>query len=161
MFKCVVTNDQQTEQLGLLLAEQLKEPTIVLLHGELGAGKTTFTKGIAKGLNITQIIKSPTYTLVRSYETGRMPLHHFDVYRLEDCGSEGLGFEDYFEQNGICVIEWSQFIQDILPSEVIEVSIERLLGQENVREIIIKSKGKRLETIVENLKRAGVSFGDD
>lgn len=161
MFQCIVTNDQQTEQLGVLLAEQLPANSVILLQGDLGAGKTTFTKGIARGLGITQLIKSPTYTLVRSYTTGRLPLHHFDVYRLEESGSDGLGFEDYFEQAGICVVEWSQFIQDMIPSEVIEVSIERVLDQENARKITIQAKGARLESVVENFKKVGVSFGND
>lgn len=114
-----------TQELGQKLGRLVSAGDIILLDGDLGAGKTTFTKGIATGLGITRNIKSPTFTIIREYQTGRLPLYHMDLYRLEDGGGDELGLDEYFNGNGVCVIEWSQFIANELPSNYLKLSFQR------------------------------------
>src|SRR5699024_12363354 len=99
-------NEEETKKIAADLTQYLQPGDVLLLEGNLGAGKTTFTKGLAEGLGINRVIKSPTYTLIREYEDGRLPLYHMDVYRLEESGSTDLGLEEYFEGEGVSVIEW-------------------------------------------------------
>lgn len=116
-------NAEQTQSLGEQFAGALKKGSVVLLKGEMGAGKTVFVKGIAKALGITERITSPTYAYMNDYDG---ILYHYDCYRLssgED--AEGLGLTDYFYADGICVIEWSENIKDVLPKNCIEVKIEK------------------------------------
>lgn len=116
-------NAEQTQSLGEQFASVLKKGSVVLLKGEMGAGKTVFVKGIAKALGITERITSPTYAYMNDYDG---ILYHYDCYRLssgED--AEGLGLTDYFYADGICVIEWSENIKDVLPKNCIEVKIEK------------------------------------
>lgn len=118
-------DEAQTIEFGNALGQLLKPNDVVLLDGDLGAGKTTLTKGIAQALGIKRYIKSPTYTIIHEYNDGKMPLFHMDAYRLEDGGAEDLGFEDYFNGDGITVVEWSEYIQDFLPDEFLTVHLER------------------------------------
>ena len=117
----------QTEQemidFGEKLATYMFPNFILTLKGDLGAGKTTFTKGIGKGLGVKKVINSPTFTIVKVYH-GKMTLYHFDAYRLEGQDEE-LGFEEMFEDDGVCVIEWPQFIENILPLEHMEIYIKK------------------------------------
>ena len=96
------------------------------MTGDLGVGKTVFTKGLAEGLKITEPISSPTFTIVQIYESGRMPLYHFDVYRIGDVEEmEEIGYEDCFYGDGVCLIEWANLIEEILPEDIIPVTIEK------------------------------------
>ena len=107
---------EETEQFGREFAQNLKPGSVVALVGPLGAGKTTLAKSIAKGLGVTETLTSPTFTIVQEYESGRLPLYHFDVYRVYD--EEELfemGFEEYFKKDGVCLIEWADLIEDMLP----------------------------------------------
>ena len=104
-----VHSADQTMAIGEKLAAYLAPQDLILLDGDLGAGKTTFTKGLAKGLGITRPIKSPTFTIIREYQDGRIPLYHMDVYRLEEGGGDDLGLEEYFNGDGVNVVEWSKF----------------------------------------------------
>ena len=116
-------NAEQTQSLGEQFASALKKGSVVLLKGEMGAGTTVFVKGIARALGITERITSPTYAYMNDYDG---ILYHYDCYRLssgED--AEGLGLTDYFYADGICVIEWSENIKDVLPKNCIEVKIEK------------------------------------
>jgi len=116
----------ETQKIAEELAKDLKAGDILTLDGDLGAGKTVFSKGIAKGLGIAKEVTSPTFIIMQSYEGGRLPLYHFDVYRLED--SDELletGAEDYLFGNGVSIIEWAEIIEDILPDNVIRVNITR------------------------------------
>ena len=98
--------------------------------GDLGVGKTVFTQGLAKGLDITEAISSPTFTIVQVYEDGRLPFYHFDVYRIGDIEEmEEIGYDDYFFGQGVCMIEWANLIEEILPEDIIEVTIEKDLTQ--------------------------------
>ncbi|QTU83342.1 tRNA (adenosine(37)-N6)-threonylcarbamoyltransferase complex ATPase subunit type 1 TsaE [Carnobacteriaceae bacterium zg-C25] len=148
MLNYTVTSQEETMQFAKVVATCCQSPMTILLDGELGAGKTTFTKGLAMGLEINALIKSPTYTFIREYTSGTMPLYHMDVYRLENNGGEGLGFEEYFERDGVCVVEWSQFIEEQLPQEYLIIHITRQLENENHRRIVLEPIGKKYENIV-------------
>lgn len=126
MERHILKNEQETEAFGLKLAESLKPGDIIALMGDLGAGKTTLSKAIARGLGIRDTITSPTFTIVCEYDSGRLPLYHFDVYRIHD--SEELfeiGFEEYLHKKGVCLIEWANLLEDgMLPDEIIRINIE-------------------------------------
>ncbi|NLY71682.1 MAG: tRNA (adenosine(37)-N6)-threonylcarbamoyltransferase complex ATPase subunit type 1 TsaE [Clostridiales bacterium] len=122
--KFISKNEKQTEELGLRRAEGLKADTVIALIGDLGSGKTALTKAIAKGLGIEQQVTSPTFTIIQEYSGGRLPLYHFDVYRLEDEEDMyELGYEEYFYGDGVCVIEWADQIKGLLPKNTIYINI--------------------------------------
>ena len=113
-----IKNEQATEEFGLNLASELKPGDIVALIGALGTGKTALTKYIAKGLGVTENIDSPTFNIVKEYKSGRLPLFHFDVYRLS--GGDDLldiGADEYFYSNGVCVVEWADLVADVSPDK--------------------------------------------
>jgi tRNA threonylcarbamoyladenosine biosynthesis protein TsaE len=115
-----IKNEEETRAFGLALARDLKPGAIVALVGDLGTGKTTLTRYIAEGLGITEPIQSPTFTIIREHRTGRLPLFHFDVYRLE--GPDDLfelGYEDYFFGEGVTVVEWADKIADVMPESTL------------------------------------------
>ena len=117
---------EETFALGQKLGEQAKAGQIYTLNGDLGVGKTVFTQGIARGLGITEAVSSPTFTIVQVYEEGRMPFYHFDVYRIGDIEEmDEIGYEDYFYGNGLCMIEWANLIEEILPEKRHDISIEK------------------------------------
>ena len=122
-----VTNGEgETEELGRRLGERLKPGAVVAFTGDLGAGKTAFTRGLARGLGISQRVTSPTFTIVNEYDGGRLPLFHFDLYRLSS--SEELfdiGWEDYLSRGGVCAVEWSERADDALEEDTIRVDIRR------------------------------------
>ena len=142
-----VNNLEETIALGNRLGLLLQPNMLLTLSGDLGAGKTTFTKGIGQGLGITKVINSPTFTILKQYQ-GRLNLSHFDAYRLEGQDEE-LGFEEMFEDEGVCVIEWPIYIQDILPSEKLEIQI--LKNEDESRSMILKPHGEKYEKIVKEL----------
>jgi len=119
---------EETYDLGKRLGEAAKAGDIFCLNGDLGVGKTVFTQGFACGLGITEPVNSPTFTIVQEYHDGKMPLYHFDVYRIGDVSEmDEVGYEDYFFGEGVCLIEWSNLIEEILPEHVIQVTIEKEL----------------------------------
>lgn len=126
MGKIILKNEEETRAFGIRLAESLAPNTIIALTGDLGAGKTALSKAIAKGLGVTDTITSPTFTIVCEYETGRLPLYHFDVYRVSD--SEELfeiGFEDYLHKGGVCLIEWANLLEEgLLPKGTKKINLE-------------------------------------
>lgn len=116
--------EKDTFEAGRKLGNYCKRGDIVLLNGDMGAGKTVFTKGFGKGLGIEETISSPTFTILQVYETGRIPLYHFDVYRIADIEEmDGTGYEDYLYGDGICLIEWAELISEILPPDCVKVGI--------------------------------------
>ena len=122
----ITTSPEQTEHLGTALGKILKPGTVLAYLGDLGAGKTAFTRGLARGLDCTDTVTSPTYTIVNEYLSGKMPLFHFDMYRLHS--SEDLfdiGWEEYLERGGICAVEWSENVADAM-EDAIFVRIEKL-----------------------------------
>lgn len=119
-----------TYRLGKQMGENAQKGQIFCLSGDLGVGKTVFTKGFAVGLGITEPISSPTFTIVQEYEQGELPLYHFDVYRIEDIEEmEEIGYEDYFYGNGVCLIEWAVRIKELLPEDYIQITIEKDLDK--------------------------------
>ena len=140
-------NEQDMIRFGEKLAKYMFAGFIITLDGDLGAGKTTFTKGIGKGLGIQKVINSPTFTIVKVYQ-GVMPLYHFDAYRLEGQNEE-LGFEEMFEDEGVCVIEWPMFIEDILPKERLEIKIFK--NDDETRSFDLIAKGEKYKKVLEEL----------
>lgn len=117
---------EETEALGAALAARLRPGDVVAYTGDLGAGKTAFTRGIARGLGIPEWVTSPTFTIVNEYEGGRLPLFHFDMYRLGDPEELfDIGWEDYLARGGVCAVEWSENVADALEDEPIRVDIRR------------------------------------
>ena len=131
MEKIIESNkEQDTYDLGYELGQHAKPGQVFTLVGDLGVGKTVFTKGLAAGLGITEPVNSPTFTILQVYEEGRMPFYHFDVYRIGDVEEmEEIGYEDCFYGEGLCLIEWANLIEEILPEKVIVVTIEKDLEQ--------------------------------
>lgn len=146
----IVKNALETQKLAQVIAAQLVAGDLILLSGDLGVGKTTFTQGLARGLGIDRPIKSPTYTLIREYQTGRLPLYHMDLYRLEETGGSDLGLEEYFEADGVCVLEWSQFIQSELPATYLKITLEKL-SDDNMRKIKLTANNEHYQAIIEGL----------
>ena len=132
--------EQATYELGQILGQQAKLGQVICLDGDLGVGKTVFTKGFAHGLGIMEPISSPTFTIVQVYEEGRLPLYHFDVYRIADVEEmEEIGYEDYFYGEGVCLVEWAHLISEILPEHVMQVTIEKDLEKGfDYRKITVK-----------------------
>ena len=121
-----IKNEDDTKMFGLKLAEELKAGDVLALIGDLGTGKTALTGYIAQGLGISQRVNSPTFTIVKEYHDGRLPLYHFDVYRIGDVEEMyEIGFEDYFYGEGICLIEWANLIEEILPEHYCRITIEK------------------------------------
>lgn len=120
----ILNNPEETERLGRQLAEGLAPNTVIALIGDLGTGKTAITKAIARGLGITSAITSPTFTIVQEYDEGRLPLYHFDVYRVSDEDELfEIGFEEYFTRGGVCLIEWADLVLDLLPEDTMYINL--------------------------------------
>lgn len=117
-------NDKETREIGFKLGKLLKPGSIVCLIGDLGAGKTTMTQSLAEALEVDDYITSPTFTIVNEYE-GKMPLYHFDVYRI-GCSEEmyDIGFDEYINGEGVCIIEWANIIEDILPDDYLKIELK-------------------------------------
>ena len=119
-------SEKETFDLGYSLAEKAEPGQIFSLEGDLGVGKTVLTKGMAAGLGITEPVSSPTFTIVQVYEEGRMPFYHFDVYRIADPEEmDEIGYEDYFFGNGVCLVEWANLIEELMPAHTIKIKIEK------------------------------------
>ena len=117
---------KDTYELGEKIGQMAKPGMVISLTGDLGVGKTVFTQGLAKGLGIEEPVNSPTFTIVQVYEEGRLPLYHFDVYRIGDIEEmDEIGYEDYFYGEGVCLIEWADLIREILPEQMCRVTIEK------------------------------------
>ena len=141
------TSVEMTQNIAQKIGELLESGMILTLEGDLGAGKTTFTKGLAKGLGIKRNVNSPTFTIIKEYE-GRLPLYHMDVYRLES-GAEEMGLEDYFYGEGVCVIEWASMVGDLLPSDRLDIKIYR--EDEYTRRIELNTTSEAYKKISEVL----------
>ena len=117
---------EDTFALGKSIGEKAQPGQIYTLEGDLGTGKTVFTQGLAAGLGITEPVNSPTFTIVQVYEEGRLPLYHFDVYRIADVSEmDEIGYEEYFFSDGVCLIEWGTLIEELLPDSTITITIEK------------------------------------
>jgi tRNA threonylcarbamoyladenosine biosynthesis protein TsaE len=140
------------EEDTLELAENIESEKfpgmVICLNGELGSGKTVFVKGFAKALGIQETVTSPTFSLVKEYHDGEMPLFHMDVYRMED-SKENFGLDDYLNQDGICIIEWPEMIEGQLPEERLDIKIK--ITGENTRVLVLTPHGERYTSICEEI----------
>ena len=140
-MKYMTNSPEETEKIGAALAEKMEPGTVIAYRGDLGAGKTAFTRGLARGLGYAEPVTSPTYTIVNEYLGGRLPLFHFDMYRLHSADDLwNIGWEDYLERGGVCAVEWSENVAEALEG-AITVSIEKL--DDTTRRITIEAEGKR------------------
>lgn len=144
-YKITTHSEFETIELAQNLEAEKFPNMIICLDGELGSGKTMFTKGIANALGINETLTSPTFTIIKEYE-GELPLFHMDVYRL-DGNTDGIGIEDYFTKGGVVVIEWANTIKDILPEERLDIKIK--VVDENKRNLILIPHGQKYEELVE------------
>ncbi|MBM4765376.1 tRNA (adenosine(37)-N6)-threonylcarbamoyltransferase complex ATPase subunit type 1 TsaE [Bacillus sp. B15-48] len=146
-YEFISEGPKQTHDFAKRLAILLKEGDVIGLEGDLGAGKTTFTKGLAEGLGISRTVNSPTFTIIKEYK-GKLPLYHMDVYRVED-SFEDLGFEEYFEGNGVTVVEWAHLIDTQLPEFLLTIHLFH--GDNGLRRIVLEPKGSRYEQLCKEL----------
>ena len=147
----ITKSKEETIELGMKISEKLFPGSVITLNGDLGAGKTTITKGIGKGLGIEEEIISPTFNILKCYFNKKLNLYHIDAYRLEDIPAEGknIGLEEQIEGDGVAVIEWPEFIKEMIPFHSMNIEIHSLGG--NVRKLIISSLSPRYKEIIESL----------
>ena len=148
MIEIKINSLEETRILGEKIASFLNEGSLITLSGDLGAGKTTLTKSIGKALGVKKTINSPTFTILKTYY-GKYPLYHIDAYRLEGI-TQDLGFEEIFEDDGVCIVEWPHFINDILPQERLDIQILRL--DEDERLFKINGIGEKYKEMELNLQ---------
>lgn len=121
----VIKSEKETREFGSQLGKKAQPGDIIALIGDLGTGKTTLTKAVAEGLGVKETITSPTFNIVKQYDSGRLPLYHFDVYRIGDTDEMyELGYEEYFFGDGVCIIEWADIIEEIIPEDAMFIRIE-------------------------------------
>ncbi|MFY3792131.1 tRNA (adenosine(37)-N6)-threonylcarbamoyltransferase complex ATPase subunit type 1 TsaE [Ureibacillus sp. MALMAid1270] len=147
VYEINITSLEETNQLAKNLAKLLEPQDTITLEGDLGAGKTTFTQALAKGLDIKRTVNSPTFTIIKQYQ-GRLPFNHLDVYRLAE-SDEDLGWDEIFYGEGVSVVEWAHLIDEYLPDERLEIEIKRI--DENNRKFILKPIGRRYEELCKEL----------
>ena len=145
-YKITIHNEYETIELAENIESEKFPNMVICLNGDLGSGKTVFTKGFANALGIDEIITSPTFNIVKEYYSGEAPLFHMDVYRLDESSVE-INFQEYFTKNGVSIIEWSDLIKDELPKERLEITFR--IVDENTRILIIRPFGKKYEDLCE------------
>ncbi|EST54382.1 ATP-binding protein [Brevibacillus panacihumi W25] len=146
-YKWTLAGVEQTQNFAERLAAFLQPGDLLALEGDLGAGKTTFTQGLARGLGVRNVVNSPTFTIIKEYQ-GRLPLYHMDVYRVGD-DVDSLGLDDYFFGEGVCVVEWASLIEDVLPQERLTIFL-RTAGDEQ-RLIELVPQGDRYVRLCEEI----------
>jgi tRNA threonylcarbamoyladenosine biosynthesis protein TsaE len=146
-WKVVTDSPLQTQRLAEMIGRILSAGSLITLSGDLGAGKTTFTQGLARGLGIEKRVTSPTFTIMKEYK-GRLPLYHIDAYRLENI-TQDLGFEDYIDGDGVCVIEWAGFIEYVLPDELL--NIEFTINEDDSRTLLFQGHGEKYEEVISQI----------
>ncbi len=153
-MRIITENAEETQKLGMALAKLVTPGDTILLNGDLGAGKTTFTQGFARALGINRPLKSPTFTLVREYQTTNFPLYHLDVYRLgEEGGADELGLEEYFGRDGVAIIEWPEFIKAAWPNDFLTITIARTSSHSEAERVVtLDATGQQSQAILEKLE---------
>jgi len=147
MQSLICKNENETREFAKNLASILKKGDVIVLSGELGAGKTKFVEGILEHFNLQDEISSPTFTIVNEYQNDEINIYHFDLYRLSDIYEfENIGGEEYFNK-GICIFEWGELIEDILPNDYIKIKFERIGNEDNYRKLNIETFGEKYKDI--------------
>lgn len=154
-----LANPKETAAFAQVIGKSAIAGDILILTGELGAGKTTLTKGIANGLGITQMIKSPTYTIIREYDEGRIPLYHMDIYRVAE-GASDLGLDEYFEGDGLSVVEWGNLLEEMLPEDYLELILIKDELDEQKRFVKIITYGKKAQLFKERIEESWFAEND-
>lgn len=149
-MKRTISTPKETENLAKMIGQTAEAGNIILLVGDLGVGKTTLTKGIALGLGIEQMIKSPTYTIIREYTEGRLPLYHMDIYRL-DGEVDDLGLEEYFEGEGLSVVEWGNLLDETFLEDYLLITLEKSPESPESRMVSISAKGEASKKFLERI----------
>ena len=151
MQEFISKNEKETKEFARKVASKLANGDIIVLEGDLGAGKTKFTEGFLSFWGLEKEISSPTFTIVNQYSNEEVTINHFDVYRLEDVDEfYAIGGTEYFD-NGICIIEWGELIEDILPNNYIKIIIDKLEEDYNTRRIILKTNNKELQNKIKEI----------
>lgn len=148
-FSIFTHSKEETQRVASSLSTLLHEGQVILLEGDLGAGKTTFVGGVGKALGIEETIASPTFNILKCYFDARPPMYHIDAYRLEGQNIE-LGLEEFIEGDGICLIEWPQYIEPLLPEEYLKISFYHVEGDK--RKLVFEGIGKEYVSVVEKLE---------
>ena len=147
----IANNLQDTDEIGKIIGENLLSGTVICLEGDLGAGKTTLTQSIARGLSIDEYVTSPTFTIIKEY-SGRLNLYHMDAYRLDsEEDMYDLGYDEYINSDGVCIIEWASKIKNLIPKSAINITIN-INYDNDCREIFINGEGVQFNKIKEGLK---------
>ena len=150
---------EETYKIGEQMGREAKAGDVLCLLGDLGVGKTVFTQGFAAGLGITEPVSSPTFTIVQTYDEGRIPFYHFDVYRIGDVEEmEEIGFDEYIFGEGVCLIEWANLIEEILPPHYQTVRIEKVLERENKLSDVIKVLDLEIDISQRTVRKNGVEI---
>lgn len=150
-YTLISSSKAKTQELGAFLATRFRAGDVVLLKGDLGAGKTTLTAGVAKALHVEDDVISPTFNILKCYFKGTLPLYHIDAYRLENQNIE-LGLDEYIEGDGVCFIEWPQFIAPLLPDEYLSITLTN--KGDDKREITLEGNNAHFDAIVNDVKGA-------
>ena len=150
-YEFISKSKEETQKLGAFIAKEFLPGDVVLLKGDLGAGKTTLTGGVAKALDIKDDVISPTLNIMKCYFKGKLPLYHIDAYRLENQNIE-LGLDEYIEGDGVCFIEWPQYIEPLLPDETLSITLKNIGGDN--RSITLEGNTPHLEQIISSVKGA-------
>ncbi len=154
---CISHSEAQTQRLGLRLGTLVEPGSVVLLEGTMGSGKTVFAQGVALGLEVKEQVTSPSYTLIKEYQSGRLPLFHIDLYRIGSNDSLwSLGLEEYIDSDGICVIEWARKVRDFLPETWLLINIE--IMTDTKRTLHFESEGDRFQRILQEYRRLAFGF---
>lgn len=148
-YEFISKSKEETQKLGAFIANEFLPGDVVLLKGDLGAGKTTLTGGVAKALDIKDDVISPTFNIMKCYFKGKLPLYHIDAYRLENQNIE-LGLDEYIEGDGVCFIEWPQYIEPLLPDETLSITLKNIGGDN--RSITLEGNTPHFEQIISSVK---------
>jgi tRNA threonylcarbamoyladenosine biosynthesis protein TsaE len=148
-YTLVTKSKEETRKLGALMAPLFQAGDVVLLEGDLGAGKTTLVGGVARALKVEEDVISPTFNIMKCYFKGTLPLYHIDAYRLENQNIE-LGLDEYIEGNGVCFIEWPQYIKPLLPDETLSITLKNIGGDN--RQLTLKGNTPHFEAIIKAVK---------
>lgn len=146
----IIKSEDETIRLASLISNYVSEGFLITLNGELGAGKTRFSKALGEEIGVKQTITSPTFNILKCYFDGKIPLYHIDAYRLEGIRQD-LGLEEYIEGDGVCLIEWSNFINYLLPDELLNINI--YIEEENKRRFELESIGDKYDFVIKEIER--------